>query len=491
VKQTFINLTHVITHLLFGAICLMITYAATNQRLDPLLFVPALIGSLLPDIDTSTSFIGRLVLPLSHFLERRYGHRQEIHTLWPIALILLTALVFPAQQRYIYALALGYAAHLLLDTLNPEGIAPLLPLTDFHLTMFGGKVQRQKPSEIVLLIILVVVTASTAFVTSFGPGELMAQLLPTTDVARETYRTWEGVYRVYADIEGTWNATHQRYSGRVEVAGLDPGGALLLRDPQTGATFTGGQHPVDKLYLSKITLIKGEPLSQPSAFIPQPSPTPIIITILVEGIHNPDYEILIRPGDVISKGQLIAELQSLTPTSMPAAQSTGQPQPDVVVLNAVIAEAELDLAQAEYKRALEGQSPSDATILQAESAIAGIEASIASLQYLQAANPNLSYVPAQITAAQARLTAAQARLEEVKKWKSPSVGDVAVAKAQLSLEQLRYQQAIATPTPVPTPTLIATPSPSRIVSLVSGHVLSIQIVRVVGNLATVEVRVTP
>ena len=489
-KQTLINLTHVITHLLFGAICLMITYAATNQRLDPLLFVPALIGSLLPDIDTSTSFIGRLVLPLSHFLERRYGHRQEIHTLWPIALILLTALVFPAQQRYIYALALGYGAHLLLDTLNPEGIAPLLPLTDFHLTMFGGKVQRQKPSEIVLLIILVIVTATTAFVTSFGPGELMAQLLPTTDVARETYRAWEGVYRVYADIEGTWNATHQRYSGRVEVAGLDPGGALLLRDPQTGATFTSGQHPVDKLYLSKIVLIKGEPLTQAQQQLYQPTPTPIIITILVEGIHNPDYEILIRPGDVISKGiTLIAELQPPTPT--PSLSLSSSPSLSLSPISVSIAQAELELAQAAYKRALEGQSPSDATILQAESAVAGIEASIASLQYLQAANPNLSYVPAQITAAQARLTAAQARLEEVKKWKSPSAGDVAVAKAQLSLEQLRYQQAIATPTPIPTPTPIATPAPNRIVSLVSGHVLSIQIVRVVGNLATVEIRVTP
>jgi hypothetical protein len=296
------------------------------------------------------------------------------------------------------------------------------------------------------------------------------------------------VYQVYADIEGTWNATRQRYSGRVEVIGLDPGGALLLRDPQTGATFTGGQHPVDKLYLGKIVLIKGEPLTPAQQQLYQPTPTPIIITILVDGIRNPDHEILIRPGDVISKGQLIAELQSpaSAPTSTPAAQSTGQPQPDTVV-----AKAELDLAQAEYKRALEGQSPSDATILQAESAISGIEASIASLRYLQAANPNLSYVPAQITAAQARLTAAQARLEEVKKWKSPSAGDVAVAKAQLSLAQLRYQQAIATPTPAPTPTLAATPAPNRIISLVSGHVFSIQIVRVVGNVATVEVRVTP
>lgn len=486
-RFAFVNTAHIGTHLLFAAIGAMVWRSLTGASLDLPTTAFVLLGSLLPDLDTSSSFIGRAFLPLSRFLEERFGHRQEVHTLWPpLALWLASRLPFlsPSLSLALTSIAVGYTSHLALDTLNPAGVGLLLPLTPARAMLLGGRVRSRESSEIILLVILLAGAVATAGLTRLEPGEIVQRLVPTIETAREQYRQWEGLYRVYADVEGTWNKTHQRYAGQVEVLGLDAAGALQLHDRQTGQTFTASQRPVDDLYISTITLYKGEPIAA-STPVPTalPTPTPIIVPILVEGVRDPDFEILIRPGDFITQGQLIAELVPPPASPTPQAADGGQAQS---IIN-TLALAELNRAKAEYQCALEGQPADDATILQAEAAIAQIEASIASLQYLQAANPNLSYVPAQIAAAQARLAAAQARLESVKRGKGPTAGQVALAKAKLQLAELHYQQAIATPTPAPTPA--AAPAPTPIRSVVRGRVRAIYVSRVVGNVATIEILV--
>ncbi|MFN4071456.1 MAG: metal-dependent hydrolase, partial [Thermus caldifontis] len=50
-------------------------------------------GSVMPDIDTTTSGPGKFVRPLSSFLERRFGHRTLTHSL-PF-LLALALLLYP------------------------------------------------------------------------------------------------------------------------------------------------------------------------------------------------------------------------------------------------------------------------------------------------------------------------------------------------------------------------------------------------------------
>ncbi|MBN1887450.1 MAG: metal-dependent hydrolase [Thermoflexales bacterium] len=494
-KPIIARLAHVATHLLFAAICVMLWQVARRSPLDAPTLLAALAGGVLPDVDISTSFAGRLLLPLSRFLERRFGHRQEVHTAWPPLALGIASLLLPTTAWTVpmQAMAVGYLSHLVLDTLNPAGTAFLLPLSKMRVILLGGKVQSGQSSEIVLLVVLLLGTLALFPLTRFEPGELVQNLLPTLDTAREQYRLWESAYTVYAELEGTWNETHQHYAGLAEVLGFDPGGALKLRDVETGLEFTVGRHPIDDLYPTRIVLRKGEPLAQGETIplaptqSPLPTPTPFIVTILVEGVHDLDQEILVRPGDILTKGQLIAELFTLGSPSPGRPPAAAGPYTDT--LAAALAVAEFELAKAEYAQALEGKAPSEATILQAEAAIAQIEASIASLQYLQMANPDLSYVPAQIVAAQARLLASEARLEEVKKWQGPTKADIEAAKARLAIAELRYRQAVATPTPAPSPTPLAPAAPQRVYSLVSGLVRHIRPSRIVGSVATIEIQV--
>jgi len=54
---------------------------------DPLVLGLAVVGSQLPDLDTTTSLIGQICYPLSNWIEERYPHRSITHSLLATAFI--------------------------------------------------------------------------------------------------------------------------------------------------------------------------------------------------------------------------------------------------------------------------------------------------------------------------------------------------------------------------------------------------------------------
>ena len=82
-----------------------------------------LLGTIMPDIDTSTSFIGKRF--------RAFGwlflHRGIFHTIWMP--LLLSLIIMFADREVAGAFALGYGLHLLLDSFNHAGIRPFHPLS--------------------------------------------------------------------------------------------------------------------------------------------------------------------------------------------------------------------------------------------------------------------------------------------------------------------------------------------------------------------------
>lgn len=73
-----------------------------------------IVGSILPDVDKSTSMLGRRVPVLPKLLK----HRGVTHSL------LFAALMVPLN----FGLSVGCVIHLLLDMLNPEGVPLFWPI---------------------------------------------------------------------------------------------------------------------------------------------------------------------------------------------------------------------------------------------------------------------------------------------------------------------------------------------------------------------------
>lgn len=102
---------------------------ATLLHGDPLVFTGAAgLASLLPDIDSPHSFLGRKVLPVSLALGAAIGNRGPLHSALACAVLVFLLYVWlPAHAGVLPAVAAGYLSHLLLDALNPGGVPFLWP----------------------------------------------------------------------------------------------------------------------------------------------------------------------------------------------------------------------------------------------------------------------------------------------------------------------------------------------------------------------------
>ncbi|HTJ89137.1 MAG TPA: metal-dependent hydrolase [Acidocella sp.] len=95
---------------------------------DPVYLALAVGGSLLPDIDHPSSWIGRRSRPLSTVIASALGHRGLTHS--AVAVIGLVELLRHAgyQRGMVSALAVGYLSHLAADMLTPRGLRLAWPL---------------------------------------------------------------------------------------------------------------------------------------------------------------------------------------------------------------------------------------------------------------------------------------------------------------------------------------------------------------------------
>ncbi len=164
--------THFVGGILVGSI------VAGSSAINPIFGISvAALSSLLPDIDSPHSLIGRPLLPVSFVVEKIEGHRQFFHSLLAAAVFTMVVNnMFPAY--YPFALA-GYLSHLLLDMLNPEGVPLFWPL-NFRVSI--PLVNTGSIFEGVILLIISVSAAVSVLFLNIMPAfpivsKLVSQLL--------------------------------------------------------------------------------------------------------------------------------------------------------------------------------------------------------------------------------------------------------------------------------------------------------------------------
>ncbi len=120
------------THLVFGILLSLIFLHFFD--VNPYLFIPLVcFGSVLADIDTSRSKVGRKVKPLSWLLERLFGHRGFFHSLTAAFLLLLASIYLISISFLAFAPVLGYLSHIFLDAFTLSGVPFLKPFSDRRL----------------------------------------------------------------------------------------------------------------------------------------------------------------------------------------------------------------------------------------------------------------------------------------------------------------------------------------------------------------------
>ena len=138
------------THLLIGMFLGLIL--PSEYRLFTLSFT--IIGSLLPDIDTSSS-ISHQTIRLSLL-----RHRGITHSLWIPLILFLMLIQYSSLSFIILPFLFGILSHIFLDGITPSGIRLFYPLGILHVqgtVRSGGVVEFVLQGVLLFLIMITVV----------------------------------------------------------------------------------------------------------------------------------------------------------------------------------------------------------------------------------------------------------------------------------------------------------------------------------------------
>ena len=140
------------THIFFCIFLSLLVFKIIQIGNKPLFIIISIFFTLLPDIDESSSKIGRKARPISCLLK----HRGFFHSMWIPLILVFILYLFSIEMSL--AVFIGYFSHLLLDSFTKQGIKFVYPfrwrVSGFAKT--GGLFEKILFIVLVVLIIVMI-----------------------------------------------------------------------------------------------------------------------------------------------------------------------------------------------------------------------------------------------------------------------------------------------------------------------------------------------
>jgi inner membrane protein len=182
----------------------------------------ALGAALIPDLDSRQSYPGRVLPPLSEWLERRFGHRSLTHSLLAQALAGLVAW-WLLPPGFLLALLAGWVSHTLADMMTPAGVAWFWPARArcvppgnprYRMEVMGG-------GELAFLVVMAVAGLVLMPLARTGEGTtgLIRSAIGDITAARGEYDAAKGSCAFTLEIRGRDNRSDRDIAGTYPVAG--------------------------------------------------------------------------------------------------------------------------------------------------------------------------------------------------------------------------------------------------------------------------------
>ncbi|MEM6429106.1 MAG: metal-dependent hydrolase [Deinococcota bacterium] len=230
------------THLAFAGL-VGVTASGLGSQLDAVSMSALAVGALLPDVDTSTSGIGRWFGPVSGKLERTVGHRTLTHSLLGLVLTagLSSWLLLLTPRAWLWLLV-GMLTHILLDAHNIQGVPLLYPLR-LEFVSVTNKTWRcgyGSPAEFGYLAAFALSALALSPLALDGFSPWFHRVLGAPYGAVEDYLLWRDRYQVVVDVRGVNLITAEAVNDRFTVIDALSDDVLLVEDG-TGRSYTVGQ----------------------------------------------------------------------------------------------------------------------------------------------------------------------------------------------------------------------------------------------------------
>jgi inner membrane protein len=224
---------------------------------NPLALGLAVIGSQLPDLDTTTSTIGKICFPISSWIEDRFPHRSVTHCLLAtgaIAIISISIGYFLGDIKTAIALPLGHLLSCFSDTFTKQGVQLFYPYPAWAISVSNPR-RRLKTGGAGELWVLGVAIALLCFgiylANGGGISQKVSQSLGLQDGIVRIYNENASTHHVYAEIKGFWASDRTNADGKYLILGTE--GSEFIVSDRKGVYKTGEQ-----IITSKVSTSVGE-----------------------------------------------------------------------------------------------------------------------------------------------------------------------------------------------------------------------------------------
>jgi inner membrane protein len=225
---------------------------------DPLPLGLAILGSQLPDLDTTESTIGKIFFPISSWIEDRFPHRSITHSLLATGFIAVVSLLLGhfllLDIKIAAALPLGHLLSCFSDTFTKQGVQLFYPVPAWAVSVSNPR-RRLKTGGAgelwVLAGAVVALILGIYFATGGGISQKVSQNLGLKDGIVAVYNSKAATNHVYANIKGVWASDRTSADGKYLILGNE-GSEFVVTDGK-GVYKTGEQ-----IITSKVTTSVGE-----------------------------------------------------------------------------------------------------------------------------------------------------------------------------------------------------------------------------------------
>ena len=193
------------------------------------------VGSLLPDIDTTTSGTGRFVKPVSRLIETKFGHRTLTHSL--LFTVLFSVIWWPLSPSLATAFFWGILSHLLLDTLNVNGVPLLWPgrLMFWFWPRRSMRIKYGSSGETSVALVCAVVALVLWPIGTDGFNSAFRRLVASPETAVADYIDMRQDRDVWASLEGFNSETQEPMKGNYRIIEAIGRNGVLVEDQQGNA----------------------------------------------------------------------------------------------------------------------------------------------------------------------------------------------------------------------------------------------------------------
>jgi inner membrane protein len=218
----------------------------------------AILGSQLPDLDTTESTIGKIFFPLSSWIEDRFPHRSITHSLLATGFIAVVSFLLGyfllGDIKIAAALPLGHLLSCFSDTFTKQGVQLFYPVPAWAVSVSnprrrlktGGAGELWVLGSAIALLIFGIYLANGGGIT-----QKVSQSLGLKDGVVQVYNQNAASHHVYAEIKGVWASDRTSADGKYLILGTE-GSEFVITDGK-GVYKTGEQ-----IITSKVTTSVGE-----------------------------------------------------------------------------------------------------------------------------------------------------------------------------------------------------------------------------------------